>query len=452
MKKYFLSILFFTLNCLASFGQSVLQEYIKTGLENNQQFLKARLATQIAYQENNVAKSYFLPDVAFQASYLLAEGGRTIDFPIGDLFNPAYAALNQLTGTEQFPTDISNVNEQFLPNDFHETKIRIAQPIFNTDIYFGYKASQANISVNQAKENSYRNQLIFEITKAYYNHLQVLAQQQILDSTKFVLKQLVQVNEKLIKNDVATKDVLYNAQAQLDNLDAQIATVQKNVNTSRIFFNYLLNRDLTEPILVNDPTDEEISINEWSLDLAQNEAISNRSDLLVVKGGIEAQQFLIRKEKAYLLPDVSVGAEFGYQGFGYTFDENQDFYLLSFNLNWSIFQGGRNKSQVQLANLQKEQVSADYQNLKQQIQLEVANAFYEWEETLKIYKARLSELKNAKENFNIVKGQYETNQALLVQFNQARNDLTTAQLATAIAKYNIAISKANLQRTTQTNF
>lgn len=451
MKKVPHILLTLNLVCFSAFGQSVLEDYIREGLEKNQQFLKTRLASDIAVEENAMARSYFLPDVSFDASYLLADGGRTIDFPVGDLFNPAYSTLNQLTGGNQFPTDIANVNEQFLPNNFHETKIRIAQPVLNTDIYFGYKASQANISVTRAREESYKNQLVFEITKAYYNYLQVLAQQEILNGSRLVVKELVRVNGKFVENDVATKEVVFNAQAQLDDLDAQIATVQKNINTARIFFNYLLNRDLTESITAEDNSDTNIPSNEYSIDIAQSEALKNRSELSSVKSGLDAQDFLIKKEKGYLLPDVSVGAEIGYQGFDYTFEANQEYYLVSFNLSWSIFQGGRNKSEIQRAKIQREQLTADYQNLKQQIQLEVASAFYELEETLKIYEARTSALLNAKENFNIIKGQYETNQVLLVQFNEARNALTTAQLAASIAKYNIAISRANLKRTIQTS-
>lgn len=430
-------------------SQSILTEYIEIGLENNQQYLKEKLNTKISIEESKQAKSLFFPDVSFDASYTLADGGRTIDFPAGQLFNPAYATLNQLTGTEQFPTNIEDINEQFLPNDFHETKIQLLQPILNTDIFYGYKARQANISVAQAKEESYENELIFQITKAYFNHLQLLEQQTILDSTKTLINELIRVNEKLIKNDVATKEVLYDSKAQLDEVNAQIATIKKSINTSKIFFNFLLNRDLNEPILAIGGDELNFVSNDLTLQTVQEEAIANRSEIKQINSGLEAQEYLIKREEGYIIPDISVGAEAGYQGFGYTFDENQDYYLVGFNLNWPIFQAGRNKSKVSKAKLQKDQLSADYKNITNQIKLEVATAFYELEEALQVYKARTSALKNVSENFNIVRGKYRVNQVLLVQFNEARNNLTTARLAASIAKYNITIAKANLDKTIQ---
>jgi hypothetical protein len=35
--------------------------------------------------------------------YFMAGGGRTVDFPVGDLLNPVYTTLNQLTGGNNFP-------------------------------------------------------------------------------------------------------------------------------------------------------------------------------------------------------------------------------------------------------------------------------------------------------------------------------------------------------------
>ncbi len=430
-------------------AQTPLENYIEIGLKNNQQFLKEQLNTQLALEEGLSAKSFFFPDVSFDASYLRADGGRTIAFPLGDLFNPAYEALNGLTGTNQFPTDIENVNEQFLPNDFHETKVQLLQPLFNTDIYYSYKASQANSSAQEAKEDSFKNQLVFQITKAYYDHLKVLEQKRILDSTKGVVKELVRVNGKFVKFGVATKDVLYDAQAQLDQIDAQLAVVRKNINTSRIFFNFLLNRDLEREILTEQQESPGIKI--FNEDQLKDKAISNRTELKEIQSGLDAQEYLLKRERSYLIPKVAFGAEIGYQGFGYSFDANQDYYLLSFNLNFPLFQGGRNKSSIRKASIQKEQLNADFQDVTNQIKLEVAQAFYEYQEAVEIHKARLSELKNAEENFKIIQSKYKQNQVLLVQFNESRNTLTTSQLNESIARYNIKIAEANINRTVQNN-
>lgn len=430
-------------------GQQVLENYVETGLTSNQQYLKERLNITIAKEESNISKSLFLPDVSFNASYIIADGGRTIGFPVGDLFNPAYATLNQLTNSNQFPTDLQNFNEQLLPNDFHETKIRIVQPILNSNIYFGYKAKKSLVSLNEAKADAYKNQLGFEIRKAYYNYLKLLEQKTILDSTRVVVKELVRVNGKFVKYGVATKDVLYNAEAQLYQVDSQLATTEKNISTSRNFFNFLLNRDLEASIITDGLLGFEREI--YSIVKLQENALSNRTEVHQIQSGIEASDYEIKRSKGFLIPDISAAAEFGYQGFGYEFDENQDYYLISFNLSWPIFQGSRNNAQVRKAKLEKQQLEADFSDIKRRIQLEVSTAVYEYEEKLKNYDAQLAQLKSSQENFKIIQSKYKQSQVLLVEFNEARTQLTTAQLMESIARFNIKIAKANLNRTVQMN-
>lgn len=432
---------------LSLIAQEVIEQYVVIGLTSNQQYLKERLSIHISEEESNISKSLFFPDVSFNASYLIANGGRTIGFPVGDLFNPAYTTLNQLTNSNQFPTDLKNVNTQLLPNDFHETKIRIVQPILNTNIYYGYKAKRSFVSLNEAKANAYRNQLAFEIRKAYYNYLKVLEQKVILDSTRLLVKELVRVNGKFVKYEVATKDVLYNAEAQLYQVDAQLAETQKNINTSRNFFNFLLNRDLELPIEREELIGFEREI--FSIEKLQNDALANRTEINQIQSGIDASDYEIKRSKGFLIPDIAVAGEFGYQGFGYEFDQHQDYYLISFNLAWPIFQGGKNTAQVRKAKLQKQQLEADFNDIKKRIQLEVSTAVYEYEESLKVYDSQLALLKSAKENFKIIQGKYRQNKVLLVEFNESRTQWTTAQLKESIARFNIKIAKANLDRTIQ---
>lgn len=445
--KQIIILLSFQISTIAAFGQSILDTYVEEGLISNQQYLKERLSINIAQEESNISKSLLFPDVSFNASYLLSGGGRTIGFPVGDLFNPAYATLNQLTNSNQFPTDLENFNEQLLPNNFHETKIRIIQPILNTNIYFGYKAKKTLISLSEAKTNAYRNQLKFEIKKAYFNHLKVLEQKTILDSTRLVVKELFRVNGKFVKYGVATKDVLYNAEAQLYEVDAQLTQAQKNISTSRNFFNFLLNRDLETPIDRDELIGFERKI--FSIEKLQNNALTNRTEVNQVQSGIDASDYEIKRSKGFLIPDISVAGEFGYQGFGYEFDQNQDYYLISFNLSWPIFQGGKNNAQVRKAKFEKKQLEADLSDIKKRIQLEVSTAVYEYEETLKVYDLQLALLKSAKENFKIVQGKYRQNKVLLVEFNESRTQSTTALMKESIARFNIKIAKANLDRTIQ---
>ena len=54
------------------------------------------------------------------------------------MLNPVYNTLNQLTATNQFP-QIKNEEIQFMRPTEHETKLRLIQSIFNSQIHFNSK-------------------------------------------------------------------------------------------------------------------------------------------------------------------------------------------------------------------------------------------------------------------------------------------------------------------------
>ena len=116
-------------------AQQRVDEYVAEGLANNLVLKEKNASLEQSLLVLKDAKSYFLPSLEFGASYTLAKGGRTIDFPIGDLLNPVYTTLNKLTGSNSFP-QLENVSNQLLPNDFYDARFRATLPLLNRDLNF----------------------------------------------------------------------------------------------------------------------------------------------------------------------------------------------------------------------------------------------------------------------------------------------------------------------------
>ena len=76
--------------------ENALESYINTAFVNNQGLTGQQLQLEQSLYALKEAHALFLPNVSFGASYSKAEGGRTIDLPLGDLLNPVYKSLNQL--------------------------------------------------------------------------------------------------------------------------------------------------------------------------------------------------------------------------------------------------------------------------------------------------------------------------------------------------------------------
>ena len=84
-------------------GQLILEDYVKYGLENNLALKQKETSYLKSLEALSEARGLFYPDISFQARYTISEGGRVIEFPVGDLLNPVYLTLNQLTTSQMFP-------------------------------------------------------------------------------------------------------------------------------------------------------------------------------------------------------------------------------------------------------------------------------------------------------------------------------------------------------------
>ncbi|HQU73575.1 MAG TPA: TolC family protein [Calditrichia bacterium] len=438
MFRFCFAVILAGLACLPARGQSpVLEGYIRMGVENNLTLIQENLAVQKARAEKSKAAGLFLPDVSFQANYTWADGGRTIGFPIGDLLNPVYQALN-------FPIRLENEEIQLLPDEYQETKLQIIQPLFNTDIYYNYRAQRDLSDVQEAQRQAYLNELTKEIRSGYYQYLQTLAVMDIYGETRLVLEEFKRVNQRLFEVNKVTRDAVSSADYELSQLDQEIAGAEKNRRTAAAYFNFLLNRSLDSPIEVEEPT---LSAEyRTELENARREALRQRPELTQLMSAGKAAHHFTNLNKASFLPKAFVAAEAGYQGYHYKFDDTQDYWLARVGLEWNLFNGGRTVAGLQQARIEEKRLSTRREELEQQIQLQVINAYYTLEAAQKSLEAARKGEIAAQERFRIVQRKYQEGQAAQIEFLDARSKFTTARLSRAIARYTWLIRQAELQR------
>ena len=382
--------------------------------------------------------------MSLNASYTLADGGRTITIPVGDLMNPVYGTLNQLTGTNNFP-QIENSTTQFLPNNFHETRLRVIQPLFNSDIYYGYKAQKELITVQQAQRNAYENQLRFSVASSYFQFLQSDEAIAILLNTRRFLSELVAFNEKLYLNNKVTRDVVLSSEYEFAKTEQQLAEAEKNNQTAKAYFNFLLNRDwdseiVKDSLLITSGSRESIQI------LAR-QAWENREELKQLQAASRANEVLVSMANGNkLLPQLSAVAEAGYQGFEYKFNDEQQYVLVQFNLAWDIFKGGAKKSKLRQSQIDQELLGSKLDQTKKQIELEVIQAYQELKAAEKSFLTSQTGVEASQKAFQIVNAKYREGQALLIELLDSKNKVTMALLSLSVNRFELLRKEAALQK------
>ncbi|MEL6719004.1 MAG: TolC family protein [Bacteroidota bacterium] len=439
--------LIYTLLLLASSlaaQESILSQYIGEGLSNNLNLIKEQVT--LSQQQAKVDEAYgnFLPTVGLQADYLLAAGGRNLNFPIGDIMNPVYGTLNQLTGENRFPTDLENVNEQFLPNNFHDTRLVISQPLFNSSIYFNHKAQEQLVSIQDAKIEAYKAELKSEIKQAYHSYMKTASVLAIYDSTEVLLRELLRTNKKLVKYDKATEDVIYSVEYELQKLDSDRANILQQRILAKTYFNTLLNRSLDAEI-EEDQSIRVRNIQKIDANTLLNTALQNRSEIKQIERGILASQIAEELQQRSNLPTLGLQVQAGFQGFGYTF-EDQAYATVGFGLQWNIFDGKQKQNRLQQTQLETQKLRQDLAIVKQQIELQIREAWYGVQAAKQKLQAEQAALTSAEKSFRIIQKRYGADKAILVEYLDAKTKMTNARIAVSVSEYDLLIQQAKLER------
>jgi hypothetical protein len=93
-----------------------------------------------------------------------------IEFPIGDILNPVYGTLNQLTESNQFPT-LNNEAIPFLRPQEHETRLRFMQPLLQPASWYNYQIRHTQVDVQSNAVAVYKRQLEADIRSSFYTYL-----------------------------------------------------------------------------------------------------------------------------------------------------------------------------------------------------------------------------------------------------------------------------------------
>jgi outer membrane protein len=429
-------------------GQPILDSYLTYGLENNLALKQKQSDYQKSIEALKEARGLFYPDISFNARYTVSEGGREIYFPVGDLLNPVYATLNSLTSSNLFPI-IDNQTIKFLRPTEHETKIRLVQPLFNTDIYYNSKIRRELTYIGEMDVEQYKRELTAEIKKAYYNAAMADALLSMLTDTRKLLVENIRVNRRLQSNDKVTADYIYRSEAELDKFDQELQNAEKNKKIANAYFNFLLNRSLTDSIIIQQPEAfpslSQVAVNYTSC------ALENREEIRKLENYGEISGLQVKMSQTQKLPDLFAVADYGFQGEKYAFNSKQDYMQASAVLTWNLFKGFSNRAKVRQAIIQKEMAENQLEEAKKQIELQVIDALNELSAADKGIAAAESQLKNARESFRIVEKKYGEGQSSLIEFIDARTSMTQADENLIISRFRYLSAFAEFEKITALN-
>ncbi|MBO9154061.1 TolC family protein [Chitinophaga sp. GCM10012297] len=418
--------------------ESRLDAYIQEGFSRNQAIARQNFQLERSMMALQEARAYFMPTASVISTYTKAGGGRTIDIPTGDMLNPVYATLNQLTQSQKFP-QLENQSIQLSPDNFYDAKVRASLPLVNTEIWYAKKIRQEDITRQQAIVNVYKRQLVKDIKTAYYQYFQATRAVDIYRNALQLVMENIRVNKSMLDNGIRNNTALTRAQTEQQRVEAAIEQAQNNRLNAKAYFNFLLNRGLQDSIVL----DSAILNPDAALPATGPQ---QREELVQLESSRRMALLAEKKERSAFTPKVSTFLDLGSQGFNFAFNKDTRYYLWGLNLQWDLFTGGQRKYRIQQASADAAIAQTAYNETQQGIQLELDRSANNHRSAAANFGSARTQLQLAEKYYRDQFKVYKEGQLLYIELLDAQNQLTNARLQLLQAWAQVQISQADIER------
>ena len=424
-------------------AQQAIDGYIHAGLQSNLLVQQRDVSLQKAIAALKSAKSMYLPAVNFHADYLTAEGGRSIPLPIGDMLNPVYSTLNQLTQSANFP-QISNETINFLPRHFYDARIRTSLPVLNTDIGHNKRVHEQQVRLQEYEVDVYKRELVKEIKIAYFTYLNANQAVAIYQSALELATEGKRVNQKLLENGKGLPAYVLRSNSEVAQAEAQLTQAKLQVRNAQLYFNSLLNRPGDTEI--DTLYDSERALVEASALLHDGGTTDGREEIQSLKTVVGIQETVLKMNKQYQVPKLNAFLDLGSQSEGFYFNSQSRYYMAGLQLEIPLFNGNRNKLKIQQSQLDVQQARLQLEQAAQQLQLANSVAHHDLQSAWQTYQSSVEQLDAIQAYQRLISKGYQAGTNTYIETVDARNQYTMARMASLINRYQVLAAAAVVER------
>ena len=442
MKLKLTLILFsiFLLNSTINAQEVILNEYIREGIQKNQTLKQQGFQLQKALFALDEAKTLYSPTVNLNTTYSTAAGGRSISFPLGDIVNPIYSTLNQLTKSQSFPAgSIPNVNEQLVPKNYYDVRFKTTMPLVNAEIKYNKAIKQEMIGLQKTEIQVYKRELVKDIKTAYFNYLKASEAVKIYDNALKLLHESERVNQSLINNGSANPTVLVRTKNEITKIESEKLAAQATQQNAQAYFNYLTTRDFSENIEIDSTYSSNIN---WLPTLEQK----NREELEKLQRGINLNRQIQGLNTAYKVPKIGIGLDLGSQGSITDIKSENLFVLLGLSMDFPVYSANRNKLKIKQTEMELAALDTQLENVKRQLELQTQTTQNSYNASLNIYQSKQSQIESAQRYYRDIFRRYKEGQANFIELLDAQTQITTAELQKNLAHYDVWLKLVELER------
>ncbi len=428
----FLLLLAFTQSTLRS--QAILDQYVKEAIDQNLSVdAKKAIERKQQYALQHAGKLAG-PEVNFLTTYTAAYKGRNIELPLGDLLNPVYSALNDITGTQNFPS-VANQEFNFLPNNFYDARFRITQPILQPEIKYNKLIKEEEVTMAGLQTDETIRDLTQQVKTAYIQWMRAGEAISIMDQGLTLLNENKRITESLIKNGQAIPSALMRIQSDIEHLSALREKSVSNRINAAANFNFLLNRSADTEILAD--TFEDVP------PIPEQYDLSHREELQQIQTGKKIQELALQLEEKQHAPTLGVQLDLGSQAFA---AEWGGYALGGLQLEIPIWDNKKSQLKQKEWKAQLDATQANYEWTKNAFAVQMEAEIENLRSDIALYNSFTDLLASNQRFYDETVRRYKEGLSNYIELLDARTEVTSTQLEQNLAKYQSWLRHVNIER------
>lgn len=380
---------------------------------------------------------------------------------------------------------LSEINSQFLPqfklfgnytrlsdnipafeftSPFFPNAIRVSEPLYNNytfklgftqPLFTGFKllssrsAAKYNLQASESDYSKEQNEVAFNIYNAYWNYYKAEELRNVIAQTLQQIENHLRDTRNFYEQGLVSNNDLLKLEVQYSNTQLMLIEAENNLKIAKIAFNKELGIDLDAQTKVA-ATEKSMSLVNYDLLEILNEAINNRYELKSLAYRVEGSKEGITAAQSSLFPSVYLSGNYYYSNPNPRFQPAKDEFNYNWDvgvtLSWDVWNWGLTSSQVSQAEQTKIQLETNYDQLKENIRMEVHSNYLNLLKTEEKVKVNKIALEQASENYRITAEKYNLQLVSSTDLTDAETLKLQAETNLKAAEVDYQISKLRLEK------
>lgn len=382
------------------------------------------------------------------------EQARTDDDPATQPITLAAFQDSVRTAQEAAGITLSTSSNPFGVDNQFNSGIQVTQTLFNGSAFAAIAGAKELRDVNQRAVDRQEQLLVDQVRQAFYQALLSRERVRVTAESVARTRQTLREVDQQVERGVVPKFQRLSTEVELSNLETQLVEVRTQADLALDDLKLATGLPVDRPLRVDGAltTDALYRYRDLNVSLAIEQALRQRADLKQLQNVIALRETDKRITQAEYLPSISAFANFNYVGrvpdnrtrtvtdpsdpFFYDQVEREFFDSEFWNpsisvgvqLSWNIFNGFQTTARVQQRQVAVNQARVDYEQLQQQVRLQVQSALKNLEAARQRIVSQERNVERAETNYEFVSARVGEGVSTQLELREASDQLDQSRL------------------------